>query len=67
MKCKDCKFYVPDAPPEMVTKVENIGGGRGRYITRKVYKRCSRRLASYGYMASGKGSHQYCFEPKIKE
>lgn len=63
MKCKDCKWYVPDVPPETVSKVKNIGDGRGKYVERKVYKRCS----LHGCMGSCKGPHKRCFEQKENE
>lgn len=67
MKCKNCKWYVPDAPPEIVTKVKNMGDGRGKYVERKVYKRCGKFHKSRGYMWSCNGNHNECFEQKEDE
>lgn len=63
MKCKDCKWYVPDVPPESITTVGYVNGTVS-YIERKVYKRCSMLLERYGHMSYCKGSHKYCFKPK---
>lgn len=64
MKCKECKWYRPDEPPVVKLVVKNIGDGRGKYVRRKVYRRCAMLFEKLGWMGSCNGSHKYCFEPK---